>query len=227
MKNTVLAATAALTVFSAGTAVAQSNLYFNRPDLDALIGKSNENTGQFSPIGFRPAASSTAVDVRVGPGGWTIDSITVWNFLNDGSFLAIDSAYLFIQERTGDLPIGNPFTVAQVAVEVTTPFGSTQGSPVQVTASGLNLALDAGKYWIGLTPNNSTGAFLGNGGVIGREVKGLIDPTYSLNFPGGFAWIPDQFNSSVDLAMQITGVPTPGAAGALALGGLVATRRRR
>ena len=122
----------------------------------------------------------------------------------------------------------NPLDGASVVVSyVTTPDG------IEVTASGLNIDLVAGTYWIGLTPELDFGAK-------GQEfhnpaINFLGAPTQGRNPGEGFGFGPDWFDAGFtfggfvdwDMAISIRGIPAPGALALLGVAGLAGMRRRR
>ena len=87
-------------------------------------------------------------DVTVTGTGWSIESISIIvNALGDYPDNTT-TAYVNVFPKTGPLPTDVPGTGTPVAVSVT----SVGGDDYMVTASGLNIELEPGDYWIGLTP---------------------------------------------------------------------------
>jgi len=107
---------------------------------------------------------------------------------------------------------------------------------LEVTASGLNLALSAGTYWIGLTPILDFGVF----GQEFHQGSALVGANSLARNPGGgfgvgTDWVeagPAFSGADFDGAIRITGktsaIPEPATASLIAIGlaGLVARRRR-
>lgn len=122
----------------------------------------------------------------------------------------------------------DPAAGASVVVDfVTTADG------IAVTASGLNMALGAGTYWIGLAPELTFG---GAGQEFHLEAVGVGANTQGRNPGGGFGLGLDWFDAGQtfagvdwDGAITVVGevVPAPGAMALLGIAGLAGTRRRR
>ncbi len=107
----------------------------------------------------------------------------------------------------------------------------TSADGIAVTASGLNIALGAGTYWIGLSPELDFGAA---GQEFHLEAAGVGANTQGRNPGGGFGLGLDWFDAGQtfaginwDGAITIIGVPAPGAMALLGIAGLAGTRRRR
>jgi hypothetical protein len=200
--------------------------------------QSNYNTGNsalanqvFGPAG--PQYTSYIVDdVVVDPGGWAIDSVT--GYFLGGGLPATGTATLNVFSESGTLPLGTDDPTAGGTVNVVytlQPDGS-----YSVTASGLNLNLTAGNYWIGLTPILDFGTY---GQVYQFTTSSAVNgnPAAFINPNGGFglgaAWRgASGINPALgDAAMLIDGVVTPepatlvGTVGALMA--LAFFRRRR
>lgn len=165
-------------------------------------------------VSFGGNVNITDITTYYTAGNWPLGAgtATLNIFANDGSGLP----------APGDFP-GNGSSVATNAVA----FGAGQA----ITASGLNLNLAPGNYWVGLTPEISFGNF-GQQFHEAAAPDGGPDHSASRNFNGGFGFGPDWFASSTrgsvtDGAITILGTPTPGTLALLGLGGLVASRRRR
>jgi hypothetical protein len=96
--------------------------------------------------GFNGFVIHSVNDVTV-DATWNVQSITQyyssWNF-NWGS---ISTGYLHIAPKTGALPTFNPTTDVQVPMTATLVDGV-----FVVSATGLNIDLAAGEYWMGITP---------------------------------------------------------------------------
>jgi hypothetical protein len=79
---------------------------------------------------------------------WHVQSITqyysAWNF-NWGS---LTTGYLHVAPKTGAMPTFDPATDVQVPMSATLAGDNV----FAVTATGLNIDLTPGEYWIGITP---------------------------------------------------------------------------
>jgi hypothetical protein len=94
-------------------------------------------------------------DVVVEDPGWNITGVTTY-FTDPLTFPAESPATLNIFEKTGVLPDpgDDPTSGMQVNIQIVTGvFG------LEMVASGLDVHLDPGEYWIGLTPEVSFGQF--------------------------------------------------------------------
>lgn len=109
--------------------------------------------GYFNSLSGLPPFGTTMYavgDVTVGPGGWIVDSISqMYSALDPEWGLAIETGRLIVIPKTAALPLetDNPATGAMVAMT-----GVQVENHFVVTASGLNLVLAPGDYWIGITP---------------------------------------------------------------------------
>ena len=101
------------------------------------------------------------------------------------------------------------------------------------TGLGGGLTLEAGEYWIGLTPDIDFGVF---GQEFHQGTADFAKNTAARNPGGGFGLGTDWFEAGpafggIDWGMAITitgkNVPAPGALALLGLAGLVGARRRR
>lgn len=110
----------------------------------------------------------------------TLDTVSIWTTSNTsgGGFELITEARLNVFENDPLLATDDPVTGVVVPVTVT-----LDGSSYRVDAAGLALDLDAGEYWIGLSP-------IGEFGVIGQEFHlespVLSDESNARNPGGGF-----------------------------------------
>jgi hypothetical protein len=92
-------------------------------------------------------------DVQVGGGGWIVESVTIY-VQSLGS--EPTTAFLNIFPKVSSpLPTVDQIPTQDLAVTVTTTLvpGTTQ--TFAITASGLNIPMYPGDYWIGLTPLES------------------------------------------------------------------------
>jgi hypothetical protein len=92
-------------------------------------------------------------DVNVGGTGWIIDSITIYVQSLDSQ---PTTAYLNIFLKTSSpLPAADQVPNQDLAVPVTTTYIPGTDQIYAITASGLDILLYPGDYWIGLTPLES------------------------------------------------------------------------
>ncbi len=137
---------------------------------------------------------------------------------------------IFSDDGSG-LPAGTDDPTAGGSVAVNIGLGGS--GFVEVTATGLNIALGAGDYWVGLTPELDFGTF-GQSFLVGSGAP-TGDASASRNPGGAFGIGPDWVDTGAtfggvsgwDGSITILGTPTPGTLALLGLGGLVAGRRRR
>ncbi len=203
----------------------------NTPTAPTLWDQPPDNSGNFVDQNFEAAFDAydafMLMDVTFGGavvitdittyytvGNWPLGAgtATLNIFANDGSGLP----------QPGDIPDNGASVATNAAVHA---LGQ------EITASGLNINLAAGSYWVGLTPEVSFGDF-GQQFHQAATPDGGPDHSASRNLNGGFGFGPDWFLSSTrgsvtDGAITIFGTPTPGTLALLGLGGLVASRRRR
>ncbi len=165
-------------------------------------------------VSFGGAVNITDITTYYTAGRWPLGAgtATMNIFVNDGSGLPA--------------PVDIPDNGASVATNAV-PFGAGQA----ITASGLNIDLAPGDYWVGLTPEVEFGLY-GQQFPEAATPDGGPDHSASRNLNGGFGMGTDWFSSQdrgsvVDGAITILGTPTPGTLALLGLGGLVASRRRR
>lgn len=175
-------------------------------------------------------------DIVVPAGGWTITSVSTFfsalGFQSWPNDVTIGRLNIFA--RTGALPVAgnNPgtgtivnLTCTQSSFDAGPGFGE-QGVNI-ATAAGLNIHLDAGNYWIGLTPVTAGGWDMEYNWPT-SNVFGTSSALWSA-FADPFGGPPAQtwLDSGVEGSILIQGVPTPGAAALLGLAGLTGMRRRR
>jgi hypothetical protein len=176
-----------------GAASAQEVLW------DQTAGYESWQQGFFNAIAGGPPFGSTNYtvnDVVVPAGGWNVDAISVYydgfDFSWDG---AISTAVLYIEPKTGSVPVGDPTTGTTVMASASyLPNGF-----MVVTATGLGTALTEGEYWIGLTPNAPTPDNI----HVSVPAVGDDSPTYDPNgfpMPMWTGWAP-----GLDGAMLIEG----------------------
>jgi hypothetical protein len=140
-----------------------------------------------------------------------ITSISVYE--TDGNAASATQAYLWIAPKTGAMPTENSSLVNNAANLVTISsayeFNGSEAALV-VTASGLNISLPAGNYWVSLTPKHSLGFFpysihrVISTGVVGDPTAAIEACTSNAN------WFHPLDPSLYDYAIKIEGnLPVP------------------
>ena len=124
----------------------------------------------------------------------------------------------------------DPFTGTSVSV-----FYALTADGFAVTASGLNINLGAGTYWVGLTPELDF--LVKDQEFHWQALNPTGGPTMARNPGLGFGIGPDWVDAGLtfpkipiegwDAAITIRGIPTPGALALLGVAGLAGMRRRR
>jgi len=192
-RTKIIFLTLALTFAMTGAAMAQGVIW------DQAEGYESWSMGYFNVIaGGGPMGMTmyTVNDVVVPVEGWTIDSIKIYyDGFNPGWAGALTSGLVYLEAKTGGMPTGDPST--GTAVSVTCVL--LENGFLEVSATGLDMALTEGEYWIGLTPNTP------NADNIHVSVAAVGDdsPTYDpFGFPGGWS----VWNTGLDGAMLIEGI---------------------
>jgi len=213
----------ALVAVAAFTATANAALLWDQ---------SNVNTGinAFVDQEFSDFASFSSYMVSdVVSTGWTVQSVSVYFTNNMGNWANLSQARLNIFPKVGNLPVAadDPTLGSTVGITMT-----NIGSSWEITASGLNVNVPIGDWWIGLTP-------LTNFGTDGQEFHQAapiigVDTAWR-NPAGGFglgtAWqttaaLGADWIGVYDGAFKVEGIPAPGALALLGLAGLLGRRRR-
>ena len=180
---------------------ASADVLWDRSSFDAFgAGFFNVDAGG-PPFGI---TMYTVHHVVVGGGGWTIDSITLYYSALDPAWgTGIANGTLHVFDKTGPLPIDG--TDDPTASPIVAMSGTLDADHWVVTASGLDLALAPGEYWIGITPIAGAGPF-------GPEIHlASLDPpsgddsaSYDpFAFPGPPAWL--NFNPGYEASILIEG----------------------
>lgn len=165
----------------------------------------------FNSLSGLPPFGSTmyaVCDVTVGPEGWIVDGISQVYTALDGSWgLAITSGKLVVIPKAGALPAVDPSTGLTVAM---TGISDNNGHWI-VSATGLNLMLNPGNYWIGITPSAPSGPFGPELQLSTTDHQGDDSPWYDpYGAFGSVGWsVP---NAGVDANILVTGAvmtPTP------------------
>lgn len=202
----------------------------------SAIDTSPTGQGLFNTIspGFNGSVVFGVSDVTVPAGGWTIQSVST--YYTSFNFPGGTSAVLNIFSKSGGVPIavndprasptGNGTTVPVTATDLVVDFQGVR----EYTASGLNIVLAPGDYWIGLTPVQPGGPFGADFQWSTTSHSGSNQAAWSLDFGFPEGWFDYGTLSGVaqhDGAILIQGIPAPGSLAVLGLGGLLAARRRR
>lgn len=191
------------------------------------------NHTQTSGFGQREAYGLT--DVTVPAGGWTIQSISV--YMSTYAFSSVTGATLNVFPKTSALPTAanNPRLAANGGTGTLVPVtvigfeinGNSGQFANEVTASGLNITLAAGDYWIGLTPKYQGGDSDNQWPALNPYGVGQVS-RFAAPLDAGWSSSTSVYGDAhLDGAMKINGTPAPGAMALLGLGGLAAGRRRR
>ena len=193
-RTKIIFLTLALSVAMTGAAVAQDVLW------DQTAGYESWTQGFFNIIAGGPPmgmTNYTVNDIVVPAGGWTIDSIKIYyDGFNPSWAGALTSGVLYLEPKTGSLPVGDPTTGTAVSVACVLLGNGF----LEVSATGLGMIVNEGEYWIGLTPNTP------NADNIHVSVAAVADDSPSYD-PFGFpmpmwmAWSP-----GLDGAMLIEGL---------------------
>ncbi|MDY7108262.1 MAG: MYXO-CTERM sorting domain-containing protein [Planctomycetota bacterium] len=205
---------------------------------DVLWDQSNYSTDPNALVdqefGDFPTYSSYMVTDVVADTDWVIQSVSVYFTSNNGNWgQFLSQARLNIFDWVpGTLPLAadDPTAGAVVSVGAVEQGDSTW----KITASGLNVNLDAGNYWIGLTPIVN----FADGGQEFHRPAPIINDNNAWRNPGGafgygtdwiYAHIVDgtgEWENQWEASILIEGVPAPGALALLGLAGLLGRRRR-
>lgn len=135
--------------------VASSDTLWDQSDYDvAGMGFFNSESGS-PPFG---STNHTVNDVTV-ECGWLVESITIYfSAVDPGWGGAITQGYLHVYPKTGALPVEDPTASPLVPMSAV-----LDADHFVLTASGLDLDLPPGDYWIGITP-------IAPGGIMGPEI---------------------------------------------------------
>jgi len=198
-RTKIIFLTLALSIAMTGAAVAQGVLW------DQTAGYEGWSIGYYNVIAGGPPMGMTmytANDIVVPSSGWTIESIKVYyDGFNPSWAGSVTSAVLYLEPKTGSMPVGDPSTGTAVTV-TTTLLGN---GFIEVAATGLAMDVYEGEYWISLTPNTPNADNI----HVSVAAVGDFSPTYDpfgFPMPGWMVW-----NADLDGAMLIEGwdpVPT-------------------
>ena len=177
----------------AGMATAQTVLW------DQTDGYEGWTMGFFNVIAGAPpfgATYYTVNDIVVPAGGWNVDKVSIYfDGFDAGWAGVVTSAVLSLEPKVSGMPAGDPSTGTTVTVS-TIILGN---GFMEVSASGLGMAIAEGEYWIGLTPTAPNA----NNIHVSVPAVGADSFTYDafgFPVPGWGAWSP-----GLDGAMLIEG----------------------
>jgi len=136
---------------------AKSDTLWDQSSIDLTGGYFNSISGS-PPFGL---TNYLVNDVTVSASGWTVQSITVrFSGISATWGGGITTGRLVVFPKTGSLPLNTNDPGVQSMVPMSGTFVSGGGNNFwDVTASGLNLTLVPGDYWIGITPVAPAGFF--------------------------------------------------------------------
>ena len=132
---------------------------------------------------------------------------TVRIYETPGNVQAATAAFLWIQPKTGVLPTtsSDSLELASLQVPITAVTeGVGQAQFVRVSATGLDIELPAGDYWVSLSPRHNLGIFpytfhiIAAGPVIGDPAPSIVACTVNSS------WIYSH-PAHPDYAMKIEG----------------------
>jgi hypothetical protein len=133
---------------------------------------------------------------------WTVTTIsTYWSIL-DENWATLSEGYLHVFPKTGPLPGESDDPTLSMLVPMTATVDANFGTLV---AGGLDLALEPGEYWIGITPIAPAGPFGPEVHLSSTMLMGDDSASYD---PYGMpvAWF--NFNPGYDATILIEGETT-------------------
>jgi hypothetical protein len=191
------------------------------------------------PDPFGGYSSYVVNDITTDGANWIIEGITVYytRYSSPSPWESVvQQGRLNILPKTGALPDNAYDPTAGQLVNVTlTPFTQNNVNYLAITASGLNIPLSNGTYWIGLTPLAPL-ASIGYYQEVPVQTPILKENESAWRNPAGAFgngtdWMPwsvpgsDCLNNT-DHSITIVGIPEPTTLLLLALGTLTLARRR-
>lgn len=191
------------------------------------------------PDPFGAYSSYTVNDITTDGQDWVVQEITVYytRYSTPSPWQdVVTQGRLLVVPKSGALP-DNTFdpTTGQLVNVTLTPFTQNSVNYLAITASGLNIPLSAGEYWIGLVPLCPL-ASLGYYQEVPVQTPVLKEDETAwrnpLNgFGNGTDWMPwsvpgSDWLNNTDQSITISGVPEPTSLFLLALGTLMIARRR-
>jgi hypothetical protein len=182
---------------------------------------------------FPNSSFYTVSDVTVGSGGWNVTSVSTlvsigvtletWN-------ASVTQARLHVFSKTGALPLASDSPAASTLVSITT---GVLGAEREIVASGLNIDLSEGSYWIGLTPIASSSLSIA---YHFHSASNVGDPSAIRNPAGGAGFGTNWGTLGLigqpvnDLTLRINGttlVPEPATLAIFGIGALAMLKRRK
>ena len=191
------------------------------------------------PDPFGAYSAYTVNDVTTDGHNWVIEEITVYysRYSTPSPWVGlVQQARLNVLPKTGALP-DNTYdpTTGQLVNVTLTPFTQNNVNYLAITASGLNIPLSAGAYWVGLVPLAPL-ASIGYYQEVPVQTPVLKENETAwrnpLNgFGAGTDWMPwsvpgSDWLNNTDQSITIVGIPEPTTLLLLALGTLTLVRRR-
>ena len=206
-----------------GSAASAGEILWDQPPIPDKPAFKDQNYGDFPDF-----AIFLVADV-VFDTGVKISSITTYFTNGNGAWPQNASGFATLNIFLA--PLSNADHHPQLGQSVAVDFVTTANG-IEVTASGLNINLDAGTYWVGLTPELD---FLVWGQEFHQRAASMGAATQARNPGGGFGLGTDWFDAGMtfngipdwDGAIRIEGIPAPGAMALLGLAGFFGGRRRR
>jgi hypothetical protein len=188
------------------------------------------------PDPFGAYSAYTMNDITTDGQNWTIQEITVYysRYSTPSPWQSVvTQARMSVIPKTGALP-DNSFDGQLVNVTLT-PFTQNNVDYLAITASGLDIPLAAGEYWVGLVPLAPL-ASIGYYQEVPVQTPLLKEDETAWRNPGngfgaGTDWMPwdvvgSDYLINTDQSITIAGVPEPTSLFLLALGALMCMRRR-
>lgn len=184
---------------------------------------------------FPTFSAYTVGDITLSQASNITSVSTLIGFAVSPAFISgVNSGVLNIFAKTGSSPLAGDNPAAGTIVSATTTIFDAGNNIYEFKASGLNINLAAGSYWVGLTPDTNFGVH-GQAFHVGSTTS-LGDASHVRNPGGGFAlpsgtsWAPvSTIGTDFDSTLRIEGapVPEPATMAVLGLGAAALMRRRR
>ncbi len=182
---------------TAASATATADVLWDRSAYDlAVPGYFNVDAGS-PPFGL---TWHTVNHVTVGPESWLVDTITTYYSALDPAWGAgITTGFLHVFPKSGALPSADPTLSPAIVLSATLEVDHWR-----IVATGLNMHLDAGEYWIGITPVAGAGPFGPEIHLTSASPKtGDDSASYDVFAPPPPAWFV--FNPGVEASILIEG----------------------
>lgn len=229
MRRNLFAALLASTLAGA----AQADIIWDQSDIDTGPTSVSFVDGTYIGGFFGNYSNYVVSDIHISSES-LVQSVTV--FYSNIGFPEVTSAVLNIFPKSGTTPLASndPRPVVgsgQLIVPVIGGYIDDNQAVMTVTADGLSIVLAPGDYWVGLSPTLPDGFFGGELHWSTTTDTNYGDPSVGRYYDsfGPGAWGGSGADpAGRDAAIRIEGIiPAPTSAGALALAGLAAARRRR